>query len=88
MITLEKIKVYSKYGGDSDYLARVNNQQDMLLISDNDWMHIDGFITDIGLVEKNLTSRKFTEELTTRLKQLTDNETSIQELKKLSKKFY
>lgn len=67
MITLEKIRVYSKYGGDSDHFARVNNQQDRLLISDDDWAHIDRFITDIGLVEKNLTSRKFAEELTTRL---------------------
>lgn len=88
MITLEKLKIYSKYGGDSDHLARVNNQRDRLIISDDDWVHIDGFITDIGLVEKKLTSRKFAEELTTRLNRLTDNEITIQELKKLSRKFY
>jgi len=88
MITQEKIKIYSKYGGDSDHLTRINNQQDKLAISDNDWSVIDGFVTDIGSVENNLTSRKFAKELSTRLSQLTDDEITIQELKKLSKKFY
>ena len=88
MITRDKIRIYSKYGGDTDHLARINNQKDMLIISDNDWSVIDGFVTDIGLVKKNLASTKFTEELSTRLERLTDNEITIQELEKLSDKFY
>ena len=87
MITLEKIKIYAKYGGDSDHLARLNNQKDIQLIND-DWSLIDGFITDIFLVERNLTSEEFEEKLKARLLQQSDNEMTILELKELSKRFY
>ena len=61
MLTIEKIKIYNKFGGDIDGLARVGKSTKKNLISDNDWSLINEFEQDVKLIlslETILTLRR------------------------------
>lgn len=88
MITLEKLRIYEMYGGDIDHLARMQNESDLKTITALDWSQIDGLIQDIGMENKNLISESYLEEFELRLENETDNLETIQELKRLTGKFY
>lgn len=88
MITLEKLRIYEKHGGDIDHLARIQNESDLKTITALDWSQIDGLIQDIGMENKNLISESYLEEFKRRLENETDNLETIQELKRLTGKFY
>lgn len=88
MISIEKLKIYEKYGGDIDHLARIQNESDLLRITSEDWAQIDELIQDIGLANRNLISQSYLEKFTRRLEVETDHQETIQELKRLTGKFF
>ena len=88
MITLEKLRIYEKYGGDMDHLARMQNEADQKSISNEDWAQIDDLIQDIGLRKRKLASQSYLESLDRRLKAETENQETIEELKRLTEKYY
>ena len=47
MITEDKIKIYKRYKGDIDSWARAGSKKEKLIMIDNDWYMIDGFIQDL-----------------------------------------
>ncbi|WP_367752669.1 hypothetical protein [Flavobacterium sp. WC2430] len=76
MITLEKLKIYDKYAGDEDYLARLGSQKELELFKQNsDWFEINNFKQDMHLISQNLTSEKYIESVIGRMKILCDNQT-------------
>lgn len=84
MITRDKIKIYKRYSGDIDSWARSGSKKEKLVMNDDDWYLIDGFIQDLSLVEKGLTSQTFEDDLNNRLKENCDAKETIQALKTIS----
>ena len=84
MITQDKIKIYKKYSGDIDGWARSGSKIEKTVINDNDWYIIDGFIQDLTLVKKGLTSQTFNDNLNNRLRGNCDNEETIQALETIA----
>ncbi len=75
MITLQKLKVYEKYSGDEDHLARMANQSDENLFKNNsDWFEIMNFKQDLLLISQHLASEDYKESSIERMKSLCDKE--------------
>ncbi|AUC15909.1 hypothetical protein BTO06_12435 [Tenacibaculum sp. SZ-18] len=75
MLTIEKIKIYNKFGGDIDGLTRVGKSTEKNLISDNDWSLIDEFEQDIKLISDRLVSKEYREKSLIKLNENCDLET-------------
>ncbi|MQP23515.1 hypothetical protein GFJ94_00355 [Flavobacterium sp. LMO8] len=75
MITIEKLKVYEKYSGDEDRLARIALKTERELFDKNsDWFEIMNFKQDITIISQNLTSEQYRKSSIERMKKLCDNE--------------
>ena len=59
MITKEKIEIYNHFNGDSDGFERMGTHEQKLLMENNDWSKIEGFIQDIQLVKKGIASDSY-----------------------------
>ena len=73
-ITIDKLKVYQKYNGDSDAFARVGSETEKRIFGSDDWGIIDGLIQDLELINRGLTSEKFTKCTLERTKELADEQ--------------
>lgn len=75
MITIEKLKVYEKYYGDEDHLARIALENEQELFEKNsDWFEIMNFKQDITIISQNLASEEYRKSSIERMKKLCDNE--------------
>lgn len=61
MITLEKISIYNKFGGDIDDFSRFSKLSEQNLIDDSDWSLIEEFIQNIKLISEKLSSKEYNE---------------------------
>ena len=59
MITIEKLNIYKKYSGQIDFFERLSSSNEKLIIKDDDWHLIDGFIQDFEMIDKGLTSKEY-----------------------------
>lgn len=84
MITISKIKIYKRFNGDVDGWARIGATEEKSIMNDDDWFLIEGFIQDISLVKKCLTSDTFMKSINERLKENCDNDETIQAIKGLA----
>jgi hypothetical protein len=84
MINIEKIKIYKKYNGDIDSWVRFGSKKEKLHIDDNDWYLIEQLVQDIFLVNRNLASLKYKNELNTKLTEICVDMESIELLKNIS----
>ena len=75
MLTIEKIKIYNKFGGDIDGLARVGKSAKQHLIKSNDWSLIDEFEQDLKLISDRLVSKEYREKTLKKLTEYCDSET-------------
>ncbi len=76
MITIQKLKVYEKYSGDEDQLARIALETERELFEKNsDWFEIMNFKQDIFIITQNLASDEYRKSSIERMKNLCDNET-------------
>ena len=73
-ITIDKLMVYYKYSGDIDGFARVGRADEKKSFGSGDWELIDVFIQDLELINKGLTSEKFTKSTLERIKELADEQ--------------
>jgi len=80
-ITIEKVKIFQKYGGDVDGLARVGTAKQKNFFESDEWYLISSLYQDAELISKGLTSSEFSNTFYTRLGELCDSD-SIVELKK------
>lgn len=75
MITIEKLKVYEKYSGDEDRLARIALKTEQELFDKNsDWFEIMNFKQDITIISQNLASEQYRKSSIERMKNLCDSE--------------
>jgi len=77
MITEYKIKIYQKYKGDIDSLARSGSKKEKIIMNNDDWFLIDAFVQDLFLIKKGLTSLEFKNNLNDRLNQNCDSDKTI-----------
>ena len=76
MITIQKLKVYEKYSGDEDQLARISLETERDLFDKNsDWFEIMNFKQDITMISQNLASEEYRKSSIERMKNLCDTDT-------------
>ncbi len=62
MITVEKINIFNKLGGDSDWFTRgVGNHEKKLFDNNNDWFLIGSLNQDIQLISNKMTAQSYVE---------------------------
>lgn len=73
MLNKEKVGIYKIYKGyyDGYYIQNKDKQQ---LISDNEWILLDGFIHDIFLIRNKILSKSFEDSTLDKIKASCDNE--------------
>ncbi len=77
MLTLEKLEIYRRYGGDVDGYARYNEDIPNSTFDRNDWSLIGSFLQDLYLVNTKFASRSFAQELQNKIKLNCDNAETI-----------
>jgi hypothetical protein len=75
MLTIEKINIYNKFGGDIDGFSRGRKTSEENLFSDNDWSLIDEFEQDVKLISDRLVSKEYRENALIKLNKYCDLET-------------
>ena len=58
MITIDKVKIFSKFNGDGDMWSRSDNPEDKL-IDYKEWSLIDNLIQDFTIVQNGFASLEF-----------------------------
>jgi hypothetical protein len=84
MLTLAKIRVYRKYGGDIDGFARAKNQNDYTVITDDEWFLIDSLVQKLFLVKNGKASPEYAERISVEVHQNVEGEEAINELMELA----
>ena len=84
MLTLAKIRVYRKYGGDIDGLARANNPDDCSLVTDEEWFLIDSLVQKLFLIKNGKASPDYAERISVEMRQIVEGEEVINELMELA----
>ena len=77
LITKDKLKVFSSYGGDIDGLLRIDKSADIGTFGknlDRDWGLISSKLQDLDLISRRLASYDFTKQALTELEEITDEE--------------
>jgi hypothetical protein len=75
MITIEKIKIYNKFGGDIDGFSRGGKTSEENLFDDNDWSLIDEFEQDVKLISERLASKEYGEKALKKISEKCDIKT-------------
>lgn len=84
MLTLVKIRVYRKYGGDIDGLARTKNPDDCSLITDDEWFLIDSLVQKMTLLKNGKASPEYAKRISIEMHQCVESEEAIKELMELA----
>lgn len=84
MLTLTKIRVYRKYGGDIDGFARAKNPKDYSLVTDDEWLLIDSLIQKLALVKNGKASPEYAKRISVEVRQNVEGEEAISELMELA----
>jgi len=73
-ITIDKLNIYRKYGGDIDDFARTGQEIEKQNFSSNDWELIDNFVQSLTLINNGLTSDGFASSTLEKLAELADEQ--------------
>ena len=84
MLTLRHIEIYKSYNGNGDGFVRCASDEEKSYMTYKHWSLIDGFLQDIYLVKKGLTSKEFSENLCKKLQENCDCQETINKLKQLA----
>jgi hypothetical protein len=74
MITLHKIKIFDRYGGNIDGLLRVGRDQEKMLFDNNDWSMLASFYQDIVLIKSGLVAQAYFDKVVSDMKTHCDKE--------------
>lgn len=86
MINIDKINTYSCYDGEVDGLGH-GPKRDRKIISEDEFILIGNLIQDIRLIQKNIASPSYEEQVNKKLKEICDGDETIFYLKALAAKF-
>ena len=76
MITLDKVEIYRKFGGDVDGWVRMDMPRGSLTdpMQDRDWFLIDELIQALTLIQSGLASTEFEVRSRERIAEVSENE--------------
>lgn len=77
MITVEKLKIYRRYQGDIDMLARIGKKTEKQLLSTADWSLINSWLQDLTLIKSGKASTQFVSNFKDQLTQNCDSAETI-----------
>lgn len=63
VLTVKKLAVYDRFGGDIDGWARASSAEDKAALSDGDWHLIDALLQGLALAAGGLASAAFSQEI-------------------------
>jgi hypothetical protein len=81
MITLEKVQVFEKYLGDIEGWDRFGKEEDKEKLNYKEFLQIEGFIRDLGLIKENILSKSYEKKV---LKAMEEETASYDIIEKLS----
>lgn len=81
MITIDKLKVYQKYGGDIDMWSRGASNRDRSIMDDRDWSNIDKAIQLLTIIQNGHASPELQLRTQEFLSEIVDTEDAIQFLR-------
>ncbi len=67
MLTVEKLKIYEKFGGDIDGWARMSRGRDPSGMTDADWYLIDELLTGLAVAAAGSASSSFSQHVEARM---------------------
>lgn len=82
-ITKYHIELYKKVGGDVDHLQRIGTPEEKTIDNQNIIVKMEELILNLELVKNGTTSRKYAEEIESKLIKICADDTIITEMKKL-----
>lgn len=85
MITLEKLKIYSKYSGDGDAWIRLGKGGIDSVITSDDWRLIDDLLQDLTIIKNGYAPLSLAISVDKRITETFDNEHTIEFLKSMVK---
>ena len=85
MITLEKLDIYEKYGGDIDGLIRIGSDAEKIAINDSDWWRISEVVSALLIIRRGLASDDFARRNLADIKSECENSEVFNRLEKLAK---
>ena len=83
MITPEKLRIYKRYGGDIDGIARVGSAKEKQVISDSDWQDIDMVLQDFAFKKKGIIGETYRIDMERRFKELIPDAEVAAELERM-----
>lgn len=86
MITLSKLKIYERYGGDVDMFGRAGRGAERLLVSEDEWHLIGTLVQDATVINRKLGSEDRTAEAVERLRENCENEEVVAQIRRLAEK--
>lgn len=84
MLTLAKIRMYRKYGGDIDGMARAKSQDDFSHVADEEWFLIDSLVQKLSLVKNGKASPEYANRITAEAHQCVEGEEALNELMEIA----
>jgi hypothetical protein len=74
MITISKLKVFARYGGDCDMWSRSNEYSNL---TDTEWYLIDSLLQDITIIKNGQASVSYINAFNEKLSENTDGKETI-----------
>jgi hypothetical protein len=87
MLTIEEVKTWQAFDGDTDGFVRTRPARQEPEVSDEEWHLIEGLVRDQHLADSGLATAEFAADFHKRLVELTADEPTRQLIKLLSGRF-
>jgi hypothetical protein len=85
MITIQKLKIYSRYKGDVDMFQRIGKKSERQLMDPDDWLLIDGLLQDLQISESGRGSIGFASNFNKHLRGVCENEECVNNFRTFDK---
>ena len=86
MITLGKLKIFSRYKGDGDLFGMAGSSAERKSLTDAEWYLIDTLLQDAVVINRNLGSEARTASAWKRLRENSEDDSVVTEIRRLAEK--
>ena len=86
MITIEKVRIFSRWDGDEDMFGRAGKEREKNIIGDEDFYLIDRMLEDHIVIKRSLGSEERVAKAKKRFEELCEGREVIDEIGKLAEK--
>jgi hypothetical protein len=86
VITLDKLKIFSRYKGDVDQFGRAGRTSEKQVLTNDEWGLIDMLLQDAVVINRNLGSEARTASAWRRLHENSEDDAVVTEIRRLAEK--